>query len=70
MKTVSCYDDNGYPKKYQEMFYDMEFNPVYSSSSFAGSKLLRLYERIQALLEILDGLDESADWEVQFYDSY
>jgi hypothetical protein len=77
--TVAYYDDNGYPQKYTKMFYGNDFDPTGSSSSFAGTKLIRLYQRIAALLEMLDNIkytwyneEEQTDdtYELIFYDSF
>lgn len=66
--TVSYYDDNGYPSRYSEMFYANDFDPTSSSDVFVGTKLIRLYQRIDSLREIMENM--SADYEVIFYDSY
>ncbi len=77
--TVAYYDENGYPAKYVKLFYSADFDPTSSQSAFAGTKLLRLYQRVDALKEILDNMkyiyyneDEQSgnDWDIIFYDSY
>lgn len=77
--TVSYYDDTGYPHKYTKLFYGNTFDPTCSQSSFAGTKLIRLYHRITSLLEILDNMkytwyndEEHGDdtYEIIFYDSF
>lgn len=77
--TIAYYDENGYPTKYSKLFYGNDFDPTSSQSSFAGAKLIRLYKRIEALLEILDNIqfvwyhdEERQDdtYEIVFYDSF
>ena len=70
--TVDYYDENGYPAKYKKLFFGNEFDPTDSRSSFAGSKLMRLYHRIDALFELFANLeyDENKHLEIVFYDSY
>lgn len=75
--TLAMYDDKGYPKKYYEMFYGNDFDVTSSQSAFAGQKLVRLYQRIDSMLEILENLsysyrdsDEKPDFEIILYDSY
>jgi hypothetical protein len=77
--TIAYYDENGYPSKYTKLFYGNDFDPTSSQSSFAGTKLVRLYQRIEALLEILDNSrfvwyndEEHKDdtYEIVFYDSF
>ena len=77
--TIAYYDENGYPAKYTKLFYGNDFDPTSSQSSFAGTKLVRLYQRIEALLEILDNSrfvwyndKEHKDdtYEIVFYDSF
>lgn len=77
--TVSYYDDVGYPQKYTKLFYSNTFDPTHSQSAFAGTKLIRLYQRIDSLLEILDNIkytwyndEEHVDdtYEIIFYDSF
>jgi hypothetical protein len=70
--TVAYYDEVGYPQKYAKLFYSNSFNPIESSSSFAGRKLIQLYQRIDSLLEILDNLEPSCynPHEIIFYDSF
>lgn len=75
LPSVAYCDDNGYPKKYTKLFYNHSFDPTDSQSSFAGQKLMRLYNRIDALLEILDMLEimsynSEAEYEIIFYDSF
>lgn len=69
---LGYYDEKGYPKKYNELFFGNEFDPTNSQSAFAGQKLVKLYQRINALLEIMDGLHINCpdDMEIIFYDSY
>ena len=77
--TIAYYDEEGYPEKYRKLFYTNDFDPTSSQSSFAGAKLVRLYQRIDSLLEILDNSrftwynDEEHQedaYEIIFYDSY
>lgn len=77
--TVAYYDEEGYSEKYRKLFYGNDFDPTSSQSSYAGAKLIRLYQRIESLLEILDNSrfawynDEEHQedvYEIIFYDSY
>lgn len=77
--TIAYYDENGYPTKYAKLFYGNDFDPTTSQSAFAGAKLIRLYQRIGSLLEILDNIrfvwyndEEHKDdtYEIVFYDSF
>jgi hypothetical protein len=77
--TIAYYDEEGYSEKYRKLFYGNDFDPTSSQSAFAGAKLIRLYQRINALLEILDNSrftwynDEEHQedaYEIIFYDSY
>lgn len=75
--TLAMYDEEGYPKKYHEMFYGNDFDVTSSQSAFAGQKLVRLYQRIDSMMEILDNMsysyrdsDEKPDFEIILYDSY
>lgn len=77
--TIAYYDEMGYPEKYAKLFYGEDFDPTSSQSAFAGAKLIRLYQRIESLLEVLDNFgyvwynnEEHKDdtFEIIFYDSY
>ena len=73
MNTVGYYDDHGYPDKYCKLFYGSDFNPTDSESSFGGYKLMKLYNRVEALLEIMENIrysDCSDEYCIIFYDSY
>ena len=78
LNTVTYYDDMGYPEKYHKLLYGEDFNPASSQSSFAGIKLLNLYQRIDSLLEILDNIQKvwynneqiQGEYEIIFCDSY
>ena len=70
--TVDYYDENGYPAKYRKLFFGNDFDPTDSRSSFAGNKLIRLYQRIDALSELLVNIEygDNKDLEIILYDSY
>jgi hypothetical protein len=77
--TVRYYDENGYPVRYSKLFFGLDFDPTSSQSMFAGEKLIRLYQRVDALKETLEQMqyiyreDEevhNTEWEIIFYDSY
>ena len=77
--TVAYYDEMGYPDKYTKLFYGDDFDPTRSQSAFAGAKLIRFYQRINSLLEILDNMQyiwyneeekKNDTYEIIFYDSY
>ncbi|MBQ8806279.1 MAG: hypothetical protein IJZ68_07500 [Bacteroidaceae bacterium] len=74
--TISYYDEMGYPQKYTKLFYGNDFDPTSSQSAFAGAKLIRLYQRVNSLLEVLDNFkyacynDTDDTYEIIFYDSY
>lgn len=75
--TVTYYDEVGYPEKYIKLFYSEDFDPTSSQSCFAGAKLIRLYQRIESLLEIFDNTQDTYydnehkdSYEIIFYDSY
>ena len=77
--TVAYYDEMGYHQKYAKLFYGNDSDHTASQSAYAGAKLIRLYQRIQSLLEILDNSrftcyndEEHKDeaYEIIFYDSY
>ena len=78
---ISKYDDEGYPKslikKLEAVAYNNPFNPISSESSFAGHKLIHLYQSIMQILEmininkvVLDDETKMKDWEIVFYSSY
>lgn len=76
--TVAYYDDHEYPDEYYEEFHLNEFNPATNETAYAGCKLLRLYDRINAMLEafeIADCQSESElfsgdDFYISFYSSF
>lgn len=68
------YDIEGYPEEYRDHFYGEQFSPCNSPSAFAGSKLIRLYNRIDSMLEILENElynenDDEQDLYIVFYSS-
>lgn len=80
---INKYDDEGYPKslikKLEAVAYDNSFNPISSESSFAGCKLIHLYQSITQMLEIIDNNKNYApdadrtkmkDWSIEFYSSF
>lgn len=76
---ISKYDDEGYKSTVKARLdgnaYTNEFNPTNSQSSFAGHKLIHLYQSILSMIEILDIQklkDDEKDkrWFIEFYSSY
>lgn len=65
-RMMSKYDDRGsYPKKYKlddEELICEDFNPLISRSSFAGTKVMKLYNLVCTLINLLedDCCDESS----------
>lgn len=66
INTIFEYDEEGYPKEYYDLFYGEDFSPCESTSDFAGEKLIKLYNRINSMLEILENDDEQ-DLYIIFY---
>ena len=70
---IRKYDNEGYSKslikKLEAVAYDNPFSPISSQSSFAGWKLIHLYQSIYQLIEIID-LDTKHNWSIYFYSSY
>ncbi len=70
---VSKYDDEGYPAEVasgiEAVAYGNEFVPSNSQSTFAGAKLIHLYQSLSALIEIYEN-DFSHDWLIEFYSSF
>lgn len=67
---IAKYDDSGYPEKYDKYFYGNDFNPRDSGSAFAGAKLMRLYRRVDTMIELFENRLPSEDWYIEFYSSY
>lgn len=70
---LNKFDDTVYNKstvtKIEAVAYNNEFNPLSTQSSFAGHKLIHLYQSLCQMLEIIE-LDEHQDWSIEFYSSY
>lgn len=80
---INKYDEEGYPKslikKIDAVGYGNEFRPIDSRSSFAGAKLIHLYQSICQMLEMIEMNREyfkdsdktrMKDWDIIFYSSY
>ena len=76
---ISKYDDTTYNKstitKIEAVAYSNEFSPLSPQSSFAGHKLIHLYQSILSMIEILDiqklkDDEEDKIWFIEFYSSY
>ena len=69
-RLLHKYDDSSYPKKYKldsdELISD-EFNPITSTSAFAGWKTIKLYN---AVCTMLNFLDDNEDYYIEFYSSW
>lgn len=72
-RMMSKYDDRGsYPKKYKlddEELICEDFNPLTSRSSFAGTKVMKLYNLVCTLINLLedDCLDE---FSIEYWHSF
>ena len=67
---VEDYDNMGYPETGRwRAFENNDFTPLCSQSAFAGIKLMRLYERLDGIIEILEN-DFSGKFEIYFYSSF
>ena len=70
---LSKFEDTVYNKstvaKIEAVAYNNEFSPLSTQSSFAGHKLIHLYQSLCQMLEIIE-LDEHQDWSIEFYSSY
>ena len=69
-RLLHKYDDSVYPKKYKldsdDLIHD-EFNPVTTSSAFAGWKAIKLYT---AVCTMINFLDDNKGYYIEFYSSY
>lgn len=69
-RLLHKYDESSYPSKYNldsdELIRD-EFNPVTSSSMFAGWKAIKLYNAVCTMINFLDDND---GYYIEFYSSY
>ena len=69
-RLIHRYDDSTYPKKYKldsdELISD-EFNPITSTSAFAGWKALRLYNAVCVMIDLLN---DNENYYIEFYSSY
>lgn len=70
-RLLHKYDDSmNFPKKYNldsdELIHD-EFNPVTTSSMFAGWKAIKLYN---AVCTMLNFLDDNEGYYIEFYSSW
>ena len=69
-RLLHKYDDSVYPKKYKldsdDLIHD-EFNPVTTSSEFAGWKAIKLYT---AVCTMINFLDDNKGYYIEFYSSY
>ena len=69
-RLLHKYDDSVYPKKYKldsdDLIHD-EFNPVTTSSVFAGWKAIKLYT---AVCTMINFLDDNKGYYIEFYSSY
>ena len=69
-RLLHKYDDSVYPKKYKldsdDLIHD-EFNPVTTSSMFAGWKAIKLYT---AVCTMINFLDDNKGYYIEFYSSY
>ena len=69
-RLLHKYDDSVYPKKYKldsdDLIHD-EFNPVTTSSMFAGWKAIKLYN---AVCTMINFLDDNNGYYIEFYSSY
>ena len=68
LNQISYYDDNGYPQDFIEKFYEAQFSPVSTSTSFAGYKLIKLYRNVLNMLEIIE--ENGTDFYITFYSSF
>lgn len=66
--TVDFYDEQGYPEEMQRQFYGNPFDPSMSRSSFAGRKLIRLYETTHCLQDIIENNPDNVY--IAFYSSF
>ena len=69
-RLLHKYDDSVSPKKYKldsdDLIHD-EFNPVTTSSEFAGCKAIKLYT---AVCTMINFLDDNKGYYIEFYSSY
>ena len=69
-RLLHKYDDSVCPKKYKldsdDLIHD-EFNPVTTSSAFAGWKAIKLYT---AVCTMINFLDDNKGYYIEFYSSY
>ena len=69
-RLLHKYDDSVSPKKYKldsdDLIHD-EFNPVTTSSAFAGWKAIKLYT---AVCTMINFLDDNKGYYIEFYSSY
>lgn len=66
---ISYYDDHGYPENLVMEFYNKEFSPAESGTSFVVYKIIKLWHTIKTMLEILEE-DYTEDWYFIFYSSF
>lgn len=69
MTDINYYDDCGYPEEYIRAMYGQRFDPVDSTSAFAGAKAVRLYHRVLMMLALFD-LNPKDEIKLTFYSSW
>ena len=53
LNEILYFDDNGYDAKLARKFYNNEFSPATAGSSFAGAKLIDLYNALNSMISVL-----------------
>lgn len=65
---IAYYDDHGYPESLVMEFYNNEFSPAESGTSFVVYKIIKLWHTLKAILETIEE-DYDKDLYFIFYSS-